>query len=124
MDNAIPTYGRLADIDAIRGVAIGQVLLWHLWVPAFVKHAPLLGRLLNFTWTGVDLFFVLSGYLIGSILLANRKAENFYVVFYGRRVLRIIPLYARIDRVLFSFVPAANGASLSHVHSELLVGCG
>jgi peptidoglycan/LPS O-acetylase OafA/YrhL len=89
----VSSHGRLADLDAIRGIAIGQVLLWHLWVPAFEKHAPFLARVLGLSWTGVDLFFVLSGYLIGGILLANQTAGNFYAVFYGRRVLRIIPLY-------------------------------
>ncbi len=84
---------RFEDLDVIRGIAIGQVLVWHLLNSAFAKHAPSLARLTSMTWTGVDLFFVLSGYLIGGIVLANRNAPNFYSVFYWRRALRILPVY-------------------------------
>jgi peptidoglycan/LPS O-acetylase OafA/YrhL len=44
-------------------------------------------------WIGVDLFFVMSGFLIGGIVLANKDATNFFAVFYVRRFLRIFPLY-------------------------------
>ena len=89
--------GRVPELDGIRGLAIGMVLLWHYFIlpadPApgsAISHALALGRL---TWTGVDLFFVLSGFLIGGILLDARKASNYFSVFYRRRFFRILPIY-------------------------------
>lgn len=92
--------GRNRAIDAIRGIAILQVMAWHLVTPLVQKHAPIVGRLLSLTWSGVDLFFVLSGFLIGGILIKSRGATNYFRVFYGRRVLRIAPLYI-VAMVLF-----------------------
>jgi peptidoglycan/LPS O-acetylase OafA/YrhL len=88
---------RIPELDGIRGLAIGMVLVWHLYfsvidapmrsVMAYVQAA---GRL---SWSGVDLFFVLSGFLIGGILLDNRDAANYFQVFYIRRFFRIVPVY-------------------------------
>ena len=50
-------------------------------------------KLTSFGWVGVDLFFVLSGFLIGTILMNNRGAKNYFSTFYIRRVVRIIPNY-------------------------------
>ena len=61
--SAIPTPPRQAGLDTLRALAIGLVFLYHYQV--FVSHAPTFGWLGNVGWTGVDLFFVLSVYLIG-----------------------------------------------------------
>ncbi len=88
---------RIPELDGLRGVAIFLVLIFHYitavvaerWPNplAFVKHLTQLG------WTGVDLFFVLSGFLIGGILLSARDSPNYFRVFYFRRVCRIFPAY-------------------------------
>ncbi len=67
-------------LDGLRGIAIILVLLLHL----FNVH---LG------WIGVDLFFVLSGFLITRILLESERSFKSYTNFLMRRVLRIFPLY-------------------------------
>jgi peptidoglycan/LPS O-acetylase OafA/YrhL len=87
-----PDRGRIPELDGIRGLAILLVLIWHYLV-CEVGAVPPLFRLLNQTWSGVDLFFVLSGFLIGGILLDHRGASNYFRVFYGRRVCRILPIY-------------------------------
>jgi peptidoglycan/LPS O-acetylase OafA/YrhL len=84
---------RLPELDGLRAIAILLVLFSHQ--AAFV---PLAGirRFLDMGWIGVDLFFVLSGFLIGGILLEQRDATNYYRIFYLRRFLRIVPLYTLI----------------------------
>lgn len=75
---------RMPALDVLRGIAILIVLIHH-YLPEPYKP-PLM-------WSGVDMFFVLSGFLITDILLKNVKAENYYKTFYLRRAARIIPLY-------------------------------
>src|SRR5689334_529498 len=79
---------RVAQLDGLRGLAIGLVLLFH-----YGSTSQLLWPLVSHGWIGVDLFFVMSGYLIGGIVIDNRQAANFYSVFYTRRILRIFPVY-------------------------------
>jgi peptidoglycan/LPS O-acetylase OafA/YrhL len=89
---------RLPELDGIRGCAIILVLSWH-YVTCQWHGSPdntfqtVALRILSLTWSGVDLFFVLSGFLIGGILLDNKDADNYFSVFYLRRTLRIFPLY-------------------------------
>jgi peptidoglycan/LPS O-acetylase OafA/YrhL len=86
---------RTVTLDGVRGIAILMVLYHNLNIldtPASAL-ARAIDTLLDRGWIGVQLFFVLSGYLITSILLQTKDAENYFRGFYGRRVLRIFPLY-------------------------------
>jgi peptidoglycan/LPS O-acetylase OafA/YrhL len=91
------TNERITELDGLRGVAILLVLSFHyinnqLW-NAQSSIGKALCKATSFGWVGVDLFFVLSGFLIGSILIKNKGSKNFFSTFYIRRVVRIIPNY-------------------------------
>ncbi len=88
--------GRIPELDGIRGIAIGMVLIAHCFAIVSRPGSALAYALvpLRLDWTGVDLFFVLSGFLIGGILLDARGSSNYFRVFYTRRFFRIVPIYA------------------------------
>jgi peptidoglycan/LPS O-acetylase OafA/YrhL len=84
-------------LDGLRGLAIFVVLLSHYFSGS--EHTllpPPLRQIASATsigWSGVDLFFVLSGFLIGGILLDARSAPHYFRAFYMRRIFRIFPIY-------------------------------
>ncbi len=105
-------------LDGIRGLAILLVMILHFWVldpqtpfVRFVGSAACMG------WIGVDLFFVLSGFLITGILLDTKGTPHYFRNFYVRRVLRIFPLYYALLiaalYVLAPFLPADKAAAWS-----------
>src|SRR6266487_2692972 len=90
---------RQPGLDLLRALAIIVVVIYHAALFGF----KLPGRVDRFGWIGVDLFFVLSGYLIGGQLLAPLAREQSIKLgrFFGRRVLRIMPAYFVILAVYF-----------------------
>lgn len=95
--NIFRTGPRLRELDGIRGIAILLVLLWH-YLQNQLHTEPgsslvILKQALGFAWSGVDLFFVLSGFLIAGILIDKRDSAGYFRTFYIRRICRIFPLY-------------------------------
>jgi peptidoglycan/LPS O-acetylase OafA/YrhL len=89
----------LSQLDGIRGVAILIVLLGHLITQPIGFGIVRLGPLPP---AGVDLFFVLSGFLITNVLLRAKGKERFFSNFYARRALRIAPLYFALLIFMFA----------------------
>src|SRR5437870_7793281 len=90
---------RQAGLDLLRALAIIVVVIYHAALFGF----KLLGRVDRFGWIGVDLFFVLSGYLIGGQLLVPlARAERINLGrFFARRGLRIMPAYFAVLVIYF-----------------------
>jgi peptidoglycan/LPS O-acetylase OafA/YrhL len=102
---------KIREIDGLRAAAILLVVAWH-YLGASDGPQSLPWRLFIFGRCGVDLFFVLSGYLITSILLRHRGSPRYFSAFYGRRAFRILPVYAAMLMVFLAGRLSGVGHSL------------
>jgi peptidoglycan/LPS O-acetylase OafA/YrhL len=103
-------------LDALRGVAILMVLLHNFSV---VGEGSIVGHVFDAGWVGVQLFFVLSGFLITGILLDTVKASNYFKSFFARRALRIFPLYYVVLFVGYIVVPAILVVPADHGQHQI-----
>ena len=103
-----PWREHLVALDGLRGLAILLVLLLHfttdMELPAGTAAAGVRAAF-QVGWIGVDLFFVLSGFLITGILADNRGSTRYFSAFYARRALRILPVYFLAVFAAFHLLP-------------------
>src|SRR5580693_2974024 len=102
---------RIPQLDAVRGIVVLLVLVhntdiypsWHL------------GLIAKNGWMGVDLFFVLSGFLITGILVDTKQEKGYFANFYARRCLRIWPLYYAAIFFMFLLIPHVHPAESQNI---------
>ena len=106
---------RIKELDGLRGIAILLVVSFH-YINNQLVHvsnlpAKILSTITSFGWVGVDLFFVLSGFLIGNILIRNKGSKTYFSTFFIRRMLRIVPNYYLLIGVflLIGIIPYFSG---------------
>ena len=106
--------GHIPALDGLRGVAVIGVLVFHFgqafpqleyYIPHLLLRSSRLGQ------TGVDLFFVISGFLITGKLLDTKSSAGFFSNFYARRALRTFPLYFAVVFFTYTLFPAWFGLS-------------
>ncbi len=118
---------RIPALDGVRGLAIALVMAYHF---VFVSGAwnsssggdRVLWRFFGAGWSGVDLFFVLSGFLITGILYDAKSAVGpYFRPFYARRILRIFPLYYLVLFLLVVGLPLVD-ADAKHAATAIRDG--
>jgi peptidoglycan/LPS O-acetylase OafA/YrhL len=93
----------IPQLDGLRAIAVLLVLLTHFWT--YPEGYTFLNRFAAAGWIGVDLFFVLSGFLITGILWDTRGHPGYYRNFFARRALRIFPPYYMVLVLVFVVLP-------------------
>jgi peptidoglycan/LPS O-acetylase OafA/YrhL len=109
-----PDAYKIPSLDGARGLAVLLVMLYHF--SPFLAQARELGLLESafaFGWSGVDLFFCLSGFLITGVLLSSKGASNYFTAFYARRFLRIFPIYYLVIGLALTVTIACPAARAS-----------
>jgi len=106
---------KFQSLDGLRAIAIILVFACHIraLLPVWNRPSFYFGLYISQGWIGVDLFFVLSGFLITGILIDSREAVNYFRGFYVRRILRIFPLYYL---VLTGIILSSE--ALTHMHAD------
>ncbi len=103
-----PSAAHLPVLDGVRGVAVLVVIIHNsAWIAGESEQAilKLIGAVTAAGWVGVQLFFALSGFLIGGILLDSKGKPRYFRSFYLRRTLRIFPLYYAVIACAFLVGP-------------------
>lgn len=113
--------GRIPELDGVRGFAIIAVVVFHYFVQS--THLPVsaatqtaLFAPLRLLVTAIDSFFVLSGFLIGGILLDAKQSTNYFGTFYLRRFHRILPLYVISVAIFFTGVAVVARTGPGYLH--------
>jgi peptidoglycan/LPS O-acetylase OafA/YrhL len=99
---------RMQVLDGVRGLAILLVMAYHY---KFLR---------SFAWSSVDLFFVLSGFLITGKILETAGRRDFYRIFYLRRVQRIVPAYYTLLFVFLVLLPLFRPSAVTPSHQQLI----
>lgn len=116
---------RMPQFDGLRGFCAVMVIIHHYALYLDPHGSPFIQALRKSTglfslW--VDMFFVLSGFLLAGILLENRNSANYFRVFYVRRILRIIPLYFVLLGVFMALKYGGAAALLHYPEAYLHYG--
>jgi peptidoglycan/LPS O-acetylase OafA/YrhL len=113
-------HGHLPVLDGVRGLAVLMVLLFHfigqMQPTNSVEHTIV--AVTKYGGLGVELFFILSGFLITGILYDARNDPHYFRNFYMRRVLRIFPLYFGVLALVFfaaPLIPLLRGPTLDYL---------
>jgi peptidoglycan/LPS O-acetylase OafA/YrhL len=96
-------------LDGVRGLAILSVFVYHYGAGGIRSSSALvrgIATVCGFGWSGVDLFFVLSGFLITGILFDTQHDPHYYRNFYARRMLRIFPVYYLLVAIALLITPS------------------
>ena len=118
--------GHIPPLDGLRGIAVLAVMTFHFsmfsGIPANTLPLAVWHGLSSAGWIGVDLFFVLSGFLITGILHDSKASTTYFRTFYARRSLRIFPLYYGVLAAFFLVLPfvfPGSAAVQSNTSSQL-----
>jgi peptidoglycan/LPS O-acetylase OafA/YrhL len=103
----------IRELDGVRGIAALVVFFHHLCYTSidptgWGRSVRALGAISHYGESGVDVFFVLSGFLITSLLIEAQQSRSYYQDFYWKRALRILPLYSLCLVCVLFFIPGTK----------------
>lgn len=101
------TISFIRELDGLRGIAILLVMFHRFWpqTGSLARYAPIA----ELGWVGVDLFFVISGFLITGILVDTKSDPHYLRNYLARRTLRIFPLYYLYAGAVLIAIPVSQG---------------